>query len=121
MSAKKTVPKAALSGPVTDHEPLLLHDVPMDNAVGAIVALTAEVHILRERLQTLEAVLAGQGTVSRTALERYQPDVDEALERNRSLGEFTSRVLSELARDRTPVAPVDPRVRNWLTDNKTGK
>ena len=47
--------KASLQGPVTDTEPDFLHDVPMDNAVGAIMALTAEVYLLRERLATLEA------------------------------------------------------------------
>ena len=51
---------AALQGPVTDVEPDFLHALPMDNAVGAIVALTAEVWMLRERLATLEAELTSR-------------------------------------------------------------
>ena len=38
---------AALQGPITDVEPDFLAALPMDNAVGAIVALTAEVYVLR--------------------------------------------------------------------------
>ena len=45
----------SLQGPVTGAEPDFLKSLPIDNAVGAIVALTAEVWLLRERLATLES------------------------------------------------------------------
>jgi hypothetical protein len=48
---------AALPGPIVGAEPDFLGALPMDNAVGAIVALTSEVWMLRERLAALEAEL----------------------------------------------------------------
>ena len=44
----------------------------MDNAVGAIVALTAEVWMLRERLGALEAELAARRVLPEGAVENHQ-------------------------------------------------
>jgi hypothetical protein len=105
---------AALQGPVLGAEPDFLRALPMDNAVGAIVALTAEVYLLRERLQALEAELENRRVLPSGAVERHEGTPEQQQARADDLARFTNRVLSELARDRTPVSTIDPRVLEFL-------
>lgn len=105
---------AALQGPVLGAEPDFLRALPMDNAVGAIVALAAEVYLLRERLQALEAELENRRILPPGAVERHEGTPEQQQARADDLARFTNRVLSELARDRTPVSTIDPRVVDFL-------
>ena len=105
---------AALQGPVTDVEPGFLAALPMDNAVGAIVALTAEVYVLRERLATLEAELTGRQVLPAEAVERHRDTPAEAEARAADLAAFTARVLAELTRNRVPVSRIHPEVVKYL-------
>jgi hypothetical protein len=105
---------AALRGPVTDTEPDFLAALPMDNAVGAIVALTAEVYMLRERLGALESELASRKVLPADAVESHVDSPAEAQARAADLAAFTQRVLSELSRDRVPVSLIDPAVAKYL-------
>ena len=106
--------KAALQAPITEREPELLAHLPMDNAVGAIMALTAEVWLLRERLAALEAELAAQRVLPEGAVERHRDTPEQAQARAADLAAFTERVMSELARAREPVSKIDPRVQRYL-------
>jgi len=111
-------PNSALSGPVTGAEPDFLGALPMDNAVGAIVALTAEVYLLRERLQTLEAELTQRRILPENAVEHHQGTPAEQKASAADLAAFIRRVLAELSRDRVPVSSIDPRVENYLTTHE---
>jgi len=105
---------AALQGPVTHIEPDFLHKLPMDNAVGAIMALTAEVWMLRERLAALEAELESRKILPAGAVENHQ-DVGAAAEaRAADLAAYTERVMGELTRNREPVSHIDPAVQKFL-------
>ncbi|MGA0800044.1 MAG: hypothetical protein ACO3P5_06330 [Steroidobacteraceae bacterium] len=106
--------KASLQGPVTDTEPDFLHDVPMDNAVGAIMALTAEVYMLRERLATLEAELNARKVLPTDAVEQHVDTPEQASARAADLAAYTERIMSELIRDRVPVSRIDPGVTKYL-------
>jgi hypothetical protein len=106
--------KTVLTGPVLGDEPRFLDDLPKDNLVGAIVALTAEVYMLRERLQTLEAELTARGVLPAGGVEQHRPTPEAAAAQAADLEAFTQRVLSELARDRRPVSTIDPRVLDLL-------
>jgi hypothetical protein len=106
--------KASLQGPVTDTEPDFLHDVPMDNAVGAIMALTAEVYMLRERLATLEAELTARKVLPTDAVEQHVDTPEQASARAADLAAYTERIMSELIRDRVPVSRIDPGVTKYL-------
>lgn len=106
--------KASLQGPVTGAEPDFLEHLPMDNAVGAIMALSAEVYLLRERLATLEAELADRQLVPKGAVEHRADSPAEAAAKAQDLAAFTARILSELTRNRVPVSKIDPEVRRFL-------
>jgi hypothetical protein len=107
-------PGVALHGPVTGEEPQFLGQLPLDNVVGALVALTAEVYILRERLAALEAELGARSVVPRGAVEQHEGGPEEQQERARDVAAFTQRVLAELARDRTPVSTIDPGISKYM-------
>lgn len=109
-----TEANAALAGPITTQEPDFLRALPMDNAVGAIVALTAEVYMLRERLQALESQLTRRQLLPRDAVEQHEGDAQEQAARAADLASFTERVLSELSRTRVPVSQIDPQVDRYL-------
>jgi hypothetical protein len=94
---------ASLQGPVTGAEPHFLRELPMDNAVGAIMALSAEVWLLRERLAALEA-----------QLENHRDNPAAAAARAADLSAYTERIMSELTRDREPVSHIDPEVGKYL-------
>jgi hypothetical protein len=113
-SAMRPGTNAALQGPVTGVEPDFLRALPIDNAVGAIVALTAEVWMLRERLATLESELTSRRVLPEGAVEKHAETPDEQRARAEQLAAFTHRVLAELARDRTPVSRIDPDVHKYL-------
>jgi predicted acylesterase/phospholipase RssA len=103
-----------LTGPVIGQEPDFLAGMSMDNAVGAIIALTAEVYMLRERLQSLEAELTGRKLLPAGAVENHQTPPADAARRQDDLAAFTQRVMSELTRDRTPLSRIDPSVASYL-------
>lgn len=105
---------AALHGPITTQEPDFLRALPMDNAVGAIVALTAEVYLLRERLQAMESQLTQRQVLPQGAVERHEGDAQEQARRAADLAAFTERVLSELSRNRVPVSQIDPGIDRYL-------
>lgn len=105
---------AALQRPVTTLEPEFLKQLPVDNLVGAIVALTSEVYLLRERLQTLEAELTTRRVLPEGAVENHVESPEEQQRRADDLAAYTERVLAELARDRVPVSTIDPGVSKYL-------
>ena len=108
--------KAAPQGPVLDTEPDYLAHSPPDNLVGAVMALTAEVYLLRERLQSLEAELAAHRVLPADAVERHVDDPARTEAKAADLAAYTQRVLSELVRDRVPVSHIDPQVGKYLGD-----
>ena len=106
--------KAVLEGPVTDREPLLVHDLPADNVVGVVTALAAEIWMLRDRLNTLERELATRRVLPPDATENHRDSEAEQRASQAELTAFVDRILSELARGRTPVSNVDPGVERYL-------
>ncbi|MFO1426290.1 MAG: hypothetical protein U1F11_04825 [Steroidobacteraceae bacterium] len=68
---------AALQGPVLGIEPDFLRALPIDNLVGTIVALTAEVWMLRERLGTLESELTARKLLPAGAVENHAGGPEE--------------------------------------------
>jgi hypothetical protein len=105
---------AALDGPILGQDPDFLRALPMDNVVGALVALTGEVYILRERLAALEGELEARRVLPAGAVENHRGSADIEQSRQRDLAAMTNRVLAELARDRTPTSIVHPDVGKYL-------
>lgn len=77
-----------------------------DQAIAMIAALTSELAVLRERIDTLETLLAAQGVIGPQDIETFQPDAAAAARRDglrqrliakvfRPLREAAARAASE--------------------------
>jgi hypothetical protein len=51
-------------------------DPAIDRLLGVVFNLAGEVQVLRDRLQLLEAVLAGKGVIAADAVEGFVPAAD---------------------------------------------
>jgi len=113
-SAAKSRYKSVLTGPVGAKEPRFLHDLPLDNVVGALIALAGEVYILRDRLQTLESVLTEVKAIAPEAVEKFQETPEKDKARNEDAKKFVNRVLRELHRSDVPVSHVGRKAREMV-------
>ena len=64
--------------------PHFFDDPAIDQMMTFLIALTTELSVLRDRVDTLERLLDAKGTLSREAIEEYQPDA--AAEKARAIG-----------------------------------
>lgn len=63
----------------------------------SVVALTAELSVTRTRLDTLERLLAADGTLSRERIEAYEPEDAVSSERSRWQQDMLARVFRRFA------------------------
>lgn len=113
-SVSKSRYKSVLTGPVGTKEPRFLHDLPLDNVVGALIALAGEVYILRDRVQTLEAVLTEAKTIAPDAVENFKESPEKDKARNEDAKKFVNRVLRELHRSDVPVSKIGRKAREMV-------
>lgn len=64
-----------------------------DRMVGMIVALTAQVAAMRERIDTLEALLEANGTLPPQAVELFVADQAASIRRDGLRADLISKVL----------------------------
>jgi hypothetical protein len=112
---RKAVPRKARfkvikTGPITGPEPDWIHDMPVDNLVAGLTALSAEVYILRERLRAMERELARRSVLPAGAVEGHVPTAAEYEADQADVKAFVNRIWSELARGRAGWATIDPPV-----------
>lgn len=100
----------AIKQPVTVREPYFFSDPMIDRLLGAVMALTSEVHTLRERARTLEDLLVAKGVLSSGDIEHFAPDNAQRAARDVELKALVARVMSEFARGELPQSQVDERV-----------
>lgn len=94
MSDAPTPPLAA--GPP---RPRFLADASDEKLWDVVLALTMELAATRARLDALERVLAGRGTLPSGAIDGWQPTSDDGVARAQELQAYMQRVFESLARD----------------------
>ena len=104
--------KHVLTGPIGDSDPEFLSEMPKDNLVAGIMALSGEVYILRERLRTLERALERSGTLGSDDVEHLTPTDEERELDQADLTAFVSRIMSEITRQAVPASNVNPRAKD---------
>jgi len=102
--AKNNVPR----GPVYGEEPRLLNQDALDNLMRTLFAVTAELHVVRERLSTLETALVRAGSLRENAVEDIEEDEILRKQREADAHAYASRILSQLHRSRQPQSNVTP-------------
>jgi hypothetical protein len=73
--------------------PHFFEDPSIDQVMTFLLELTTEVGVLRERLDTVERLLDSEGSVTRAAIEAYQPDAATEQERAAWRDAYLKRVL----------------------------
>ena len=74
-------------------------DPGLDQLYGVVTALTAEVSVLTDRLDTVERLLDRNGSVSRADIEAYRADNDVEAERTSRRDAYLGRVLQALSEE----------------------
>jgi hypothetical protein len=76
--------------------PVYLDNSQIDKLLTIVMALTGEVSVLHERLDTIERLLEVKGILSTTEIDTYEPDVKVTKEREQWRAEYIARVLRVL-------------------------
>jgi hypothetical protein len=73
--------------------PVYFENPECDKLLAIAMALAGELAVVRERLDTVERLLAERGAVTAEQIEGYRPDERAAAERERWREEYLERVL----------------------------
>ena len=84
-------------------------DPNVDRVLGVVMELAAEVYVLRDRLHTLETLLARSGTVFPAELDAYEPNADDRAQRLAARDALIARILAPMtAESDSPAPPFQP-------------
>lgn len=116
MVSTKPTYKTIQDGPVTDKEPVLLHDLPQDRILSAVVALAGELYMVRDRLQVLEAELEKHDILPPAAVENHEDTAEEAAARTADAQAYADRFWLQLYMSDEPVSHIDPAIKKYLDE-----
>lgn len=80
--------------------PWFLDNPDVERVMNITLALAQEVAVMRERMDTIERLIERDGTVSKDAIEAFEPTKDEAAERGLWTQEYLARIFRILQQDR---------------------
>jgi hypothetical protein len=85
----------------------------IDRLVAMVLALTAEVSVLADRVRTLEALGARAGWLEDGAVDGYRPDLPEREARERAREALVGRVLAIVDEELADLADGDSEGEYW--------
>jgi hypothetical protein len=99
-------------------QPQFHDDRAIDQLMAMVLALTAEISILRERLDTHERLAAGKGVFSPPEVDRFLPGPDAMKERSAQRTRLMRKVFRVLKED---LARYDVKVEDEKFDQVIGE
>jgi hypothetical protein len=87
--------------------PWFLESQDTERLLTIVMALAQETAVMRERLDTVERVLAAKGALTLADIEGFAPNKAEAEARGRMIQEFLARILRILQQEREALTAVD--------------
>ena len=94
MNAKIELPRIAKG-----KKPIYLDDRSIDNLMAMIMTLTQEISVLRDRLDTIEQLLAEKKTISLEDIDTFEPSDDLVKQRKERRQLLLKRVLLPIEKD----------------------
>jgi hypothetical protein len=79
--------------------PFFLDDPAVERVMSVAMAIAGELSVARERIDTLERLLAARGILSAADIEAYQPDAQAQQARNTWGREYIARILRIIDQD----------------------
>ena len=73
--------------------PEYFDDPAIERTLSIVMALVAEVSVVRQRLDTIERLLDAKGTISRADIEAFVPDREAGHERGVMTAAYIARVM----------------------------
>ena len=94
--------------------PAYFEDPAVDRVLSIVMALVADVSVMRERLDTVERLLEAKGSISQADIEAYVPDKDAAYQRGVLTKAYIARIMRGVQQDMAALAELaDPSVEEW--------
>ncbi|MBP7337550.1 hypothetical protein [Niveispirillum sp.] len=103
---------AGASAKPTGKRPHFLESWEAERSMAIALSLAGELVVTRQRLDTLERLLAAKGIVSREEIESFKPTKDEAAERGLWNQEFLARVLRVVQQEAEALTATDDSSEN---------
>jgi hypothetical protein len=88
-----------INAPSRGKRPYFFEHRDTDRLLSIVWALAAELAVTRERLDTVERLLARRDVLEREAIESFEPTPDDARERGEWHIEYLSRLLRGLQQE----------------------
>ena len=90
--------------------PYFLNDKQTEQALSVTMALAMELSVTRERLATVECLLAEKGILTREEIDQYLPAKEEADKRSLATQEYLARILRIFQQDKEELQNDDESV-----------
>jgi hypothetical protein len=87
--------------------PTYFEDPAIDRTLSIVMALVAEVSVMRERMDTIERLLEVKGTITRVDIESYTPDREAGKERGLLTKAYIARIMRGVQQDMDALAELD--------------
>lgn len=100
-------PKVRVPQTAKGIRPTFFDDPTNDRIMSMMMSMITEMWVMRERLDTVEAVAAQKGVFLEEEIERFEPDPERAEERERMRQELLSRVFYVFQEEAEDVARGD--------------
>ena len=91
--------KVELSRIAKGKKPISLDGRSIDNLMAMIMTLTQEISVLRDRLDTIEVLLAEKETISLEDIDNFVPSDDVVMQRKEKRQLLLKRILLPLEKD----------------------
>jgi hypothetical protein len=90
--------------------PAYFEDPAIDRTLSIVMALVAEVSVMRERMDTIERLLETKGGLTRADIENYTPDRVAGKERGLLIKAYIARIMRGVQQDMEALAETEPTV-----------
>ncbi len=103
-------PGAAPAGrpkPEMGGRPYFFDDPAIDQIMAVVLAMSAELSVVYDRVDTIERLLAGRDLLDRGEVETYRPDTQVAKERQARHKNYLDRIFRIIRDERQGLVPHD--------------
>jgi len=90
--------------------PAYLAGAAEERMLSILMAVAAEVSVLRLRLDTVERLLDAHGSISRADIEAYAPDADAGHERGVATKAYIARIMRSVQQEMEAMVTTEPSV-----------
>jgi hypothetical protein len=87
--------------------PAYFEDPAIDRTLSIVMALVAEVSVMRERIDTIERLLEAKCSLTRADIENYTPDRAAGKERGLLTKAYIARIMRGVQQDMEALAELD--------------